>query len=54
LIWRECFKRDGTGIVYARVGPTVTTEFGTYNDYLAVENVLLGKYKPRLNNSHFR
>lgn len=54
VIWRECFAEHGVGILYARVGPMVTTEFGTYNDYLAIENVLLGRYRPRLNNSHHR
>jgi hypothetical protein len=55
-IWRECFERHGTGMIYARVGPMVTTDFGPYNDYLAIENVLLSTYKRelRLNNSHFR
>ena len=54
VIWRECFAQYGIGTLYARVGPMVTTDFGTYNDYLAVENVLLGRYDTRLNNSHHR
>jgi hypothetical protein len=53
-IWQECFKRHGTGEVYAAIGETVPTDFGPCNIYLAVENMLLQKYKPRLNNSHFR
>src|ERR1700730_18388160 len=53
-IWQECFKRHGTGEVYATIGNTVPTEFGPCNIYLAVENMLLQRYKPRLNNSHFR
>ena len=54
LIWQDCFKQHGTATIYATIGPTVTNRFGTYNDYLAVENLLLSKYKPRLNNSYFR
>ncbi len=53
-LWRDCFAQHGIGLLYARVGPMVTTEFGTYNDYLAVENVLLGRYDTKLNNSHHR
>jgi len=53
-IWLECFDKHRAGIIYAKICPEVTTEFGTYNDYLAIENFLLNKYKPRLNNSHFR
>jgi hypothetical protein len=53
-IWQECFNQHGTGEVYAAIGNTVPTEFGPCNIYLAVENMLLEKYKPRLNNSHFR
>jgi hypothetical protein len=53
-IWQDCFKQHGTATIYATIGPTVTNRFGTYNDYLAVENLLLSRYKPRLNNSHFR
>jgi hypothetical protein len=53
-IWRECFERHAIGIIHAKIGPMVTTEFGTYNDYLAIENILLSRHKPRLNNSLFR
>ena len=53
-LWQDFFRQHGTAAVYATIGPTVTNRFGTYNDYLAVENLLLGRYKPRLNNSYFR
>jgi hypothetical protein len=53
-IWQECFRRYETGEIYATIGKTVPTEFGACNIYLAVENVLLQNYKPRLSNSHFR
>ena len=53
-IWQECMKRHRLAMIYARFGNTLNNEFGEYSDYLSLENLLLSRHKPFLNNSHSR
>ncbi len=40
--------------IWGRSGTMVRTPVGEINTYLSEENVLLSRFKPPLNNSHYR
>ena len=52
--WRACLTLHKGGLVFARVGTVVTTPVGTFPVYKDEESVLIGRHKPRMNNSKDR
>jgi hypothetical protein len=52
--WQQALSGGKRATAWARQGTMVESPVGYINTYLAEENVLLERYKPRFNNSHFR
>ena len=53
-LWRQRLELCGNGVVLARPGTMVRTPIGEISAYLDEESVLIGRHRPKLNNSMHR